>query len=361
MIMRLLLVEDTDSDIDACLSTVKRYNKQKDYKIDCVVTKSKDQALSVLDSSFDGAIIDLKLSNGGNDAEGNDVIADIQNKRRIPLIILSGTPENAQAECSYLGCFKKGTIEYGEIFDKFYEIYKTGLTKIMGGRGVIEDAMQEIFWGHLLPHLDVWKQYGSEGKETERSILRLVLNHLHELLGNDENASHPEEMYIYPPLQKGFKTGSILKQKLGSGLCVVLNPACDLVMRATGQIKTDRLLLVEIDDESKAYKHILEKLGTEEEKRHILNKFFSNSYSQFYHWLPTTTFFPGGFVNFRKLSTMSLKQCLKDYDLPRTQVSSHFVKDILSRFSSYYSRQGQPDIDFDQIITRILTAQEATG
>lgn len=355
MEMRLLLVEDTDSDIEACLSTVKRYNMQKEYTIDCVVKKSKDEALSALDSTFDGAIIDLKLSSGSDTTEGNDVIADIHSRRRIPLIILTGTPENAQAECSYLGCYKKGEIDYGEIFDKFYEIYKTGLTRIMGGRGVIEDAMQGIFWGHLLPHLDTWKKYSSEGKETERSILRLVLNHLLELLGNDENPSHPEEMYIFPPLQKGFKTGSIIKQKAGSGHCIVLNPACDLVLRAAGQMKTDRLLLVEIDNESKCYTHILEKLGGDDEKKQILNKFFTNSFSPFYHWLPATTFFPGGFVNFRKLSTMSLKQCLKDYDSPHTQVSTHFVKDILSRFSSYYSRQGQPDIDSANAIARILT------
>lgn len=352
--MRLLLVEDTDSDIEACLSTVKRYNKQKEYKIDCVVKKTKNEALSALDSSFDGAIIDLKLSVGSDSTEGNDVIADIHNKRRIPLIILTGTPQDAQSECSYLGCFKKGEIDYGEIFDKFYEIYKTGLTKIMGGRGIIEDAMQEIFWGHLLPHLDTWKKYSSEGKETEKAILRLVLNHLLELLGNDENLSHPEEMYIFPPIQKGFKTGSIVKQKVGNGLCIVLNPACDLVLRAAGQMKTDRLLLVEIDDESKGYKHILEKLAGDDEKKQILNRFFSNNFSPFYHWLPATSFFPGGFINFRKLSTMSLKQCLKDYDPPHTQVSSHFVKDILSRFSSYYSRQGQPDIDCANSIDRIL-------
>lgn len=354
MEIRLLLVEDTGTDIEACLSTVKVYNKKYEHKINCLVAKTKDEALKVLDSSFDGAIVDLKLEEGSDSTEGNDVVADIHSKWRIPLIILSGTPGSAQAECCYLGCFKKGEIEYGDIFDKFYEVYKTGLTKIMGGRGIIEYAMQEIFWGHLLPHLDTWKKYSSEGKETERSILRLVLNHLLELLGSDENPAYPEEVYISPPIQKGFKTGSIVKQKAGNGLFIVMNPACDLVLRAAGQMKTDRLLLVEIDDEAKGYKHILEKLADDDEKKQLLNRFFSNNFSQFYHWLPATSFFPGGFINFRKLSTMSLKQCQRDYDPPHTQVSSHFIKDILSRFSSYYSRQGQPDIDYESTIDRIV-------
>lgn len=312
--MRILLVEDTESDIETCLTTVRVYNKQNKHQIKCVVTKTKGEALEELDSSFDGAIVDLKLTEGSESTEGNDVISDIHSKWRIPIIILSGTPESAQAECCYLGCFKKGEIEYREIFDKFHEIYKTGLTKIMGGRGVIEDAMQKIFWDHLLPHLDTWKKYSSEGKETERPILRLVFSHLLEFLGNDENPSHPEEMYIFPPIQRGFKTGSIVKQKAGNGFCIVLNPACDLVLRAAGQMKTDRLLLVEIDDESKGYKHILEKLADDADKKQILSRFYSNNFSPFYHWLPTTSFFPGGFINFRKLTTLSLKQCIKDYD-----------------------------------------------
>jgi DNA-binding response OmpR family regulator len=89
MEMRILLVEDTDSDIEACLSTVHRYNKQKEYEIVCVVKKSKDEALSALDSSFDGAIIDLKLSAGSDSTEGNDVISDIHSKWRIPIIIFN--------------------------------------------------------------------------------------------------------------------------------------------------------------------------------------------------------------------------------------------------------------------------------
>ncbi|MFQ2549269.1 hypothetical protein ACK305_18520, partial [Aeromonas caviae] len=36
------------------------------------------------------------------------------------------------------------------------------------------------------------------------------------------------------------------------------------------------------------------------------------------------------------------------YDKPLIQISPAFVKDIVSRFSSYYARQGQPDIDHEK-------------
>ena len=35
---------------------------------------------------------------------------------------------------------------------------------------------------------------------------------------------------------------------------------------------------------------------------------------------------------------------------PDLQISPPFVRDILARLSSYYARQGQPDIDFHNFI-----------
>jgi hypothetical protein len=180
------------------------------------------------------------------------------------------------------------------------------------------------------------------------------LNHLMQLLDDDEEECFPEEVYIHPPLQDGLRTGSIVKRKEDKKLSVVLTPACDLVIRESGQVKTDKILLVEIDEETKVYGHILDKMATKEEKEKTLQTILNNRHSLYHHWLPTTTFFPGGFINFRKLSTLSKKDCLKQYDAPDIQVSPHFVKDILSRFSSYYARQGQPHVECSQIINKIV-------
>jgi len=47
---------------------------------------------------------------------------------------------------------------------------------------------------------------------------------------------------------------------------------------------------------------------------------------------------------------------LKKYDMPCIQVSPQFVKDILARFSSYYARQGQPEIESNEMIKEIVTS-----
>lgn len=359
--IRILLVEDAASDIEACTSTIKRYERQKKRQIECISARTEAEAHSQLNGSYDGAIIDIKLKNDKAGTAGNDVISEIYKTWRIPIVVLTGTPENASHGCNFVGLFKKGEVSYENIFDLFYDIYNTGLTKIMGGRGKIEEELTRVFFNNLLnpKNKDSWITHGrTDSPKTEKALLRFTLNHLMQLLYDDEDECFPEEVYIHPPLQAGLRTGSIVRNKKDNNFFVVLTPPCDLVLRESGQIKTDKILLVEIDEEDKVYGYSLGRAETETEKQKILQTILNNRHSLFHHWLPVTTFFPGGFINFRKILSLNKKVCEKEYDKPDIQISPYFVKDILSRFSSYYARQGQPDIDCAQIISKIITTCE---
>ncbi|MEM8452862.1 response regulator, partial [Morganella morganii] len=74
-----------------------------------------------------------------------------------------------------------------------------------------------------------------------------------------------------------------------------------------------------------------------------------NNKTGYYHWLPKVDFFPGGTINFRRVSTYSECELDTDFHKSNLQISPSFIKDIVSRFSSYYARQGQPDIEYDII------------
>jgi hypothetical protein len=193
-------------------------------------------------------------------------------------------------------------------------------------------------------------------------------------------------VYLCPPLVGGLQTGSIVKRKRDEAMFVVLNPACDLVVRRNGDFKTDRILLAEIDGdilidevtgrqnsrnaaelksiesckhhnpESKSYKRTL---GYQKEAiERCVSGLFRNTYDHFHHWLPKTALFLGGFINFRKLSTLTKDDFGREFDPPQIQISPSFVKDVVSRFSSYYARQGQPDIDCKDIISALTAPGE---
>ena len=87
--LRLLIVEDNQRDLRSFRNSVNRYSHEKKRHIESVECQDLDEALKMLDNSFDGAIIDLKLAHQGD--EGNQVIEKIiESFYRIPVAIFTG-------------------------------------------------------------------------------------------------------------------------------------------------------------------------------------------------------------------------------------------------------------------------------
>ena len=149
--LRLLIVEDDEQDLEACRDSVERYVDEKNRDIELVECKTLDEALSKLDSSFDGVIIDLNLAGEGD--EGNQVIKKIDELfLRIPIAIFTGHPANSDEilndQVLHLGVYTKGETRYEELLDHFWNIYNQGSTPIMGGRGIIDPDLTKVLLRH---------------------------------------------------------------------------------------------------------------------------------------------------------------------------------------------------------------------
>lgn len=352
--MKLLLIEDDEEDVAVCKTSAHRYMHEFDRRIQIVECGSAEEALPILDSSFDGAIVDLKLR--GKPGEGNAILASLRSScTRIPVVILTGTPDDFTHGFTIIGLFKKGEVEYQKVFDTLWNFVSTGITRIMGGRGVIEQTLTDIFARNIIPHIDSWVDYAAADPSlTERAMLRHVVNHLSQLLDDDSDKFFPDEFFIIPPLHVSTKTGGIFKQRSSGEYFVVLNPACDLVIRGGGTFKTDRVLLAHLDTFDESVGQQLGKTTKSAARKDLLSNAFRNNYVSHLHWVPQTAVFEGGFINFRKLLTLGPEECAADFEGPVVQISPSFVKDIISRFSSYYARQGQPDIDSSRVIQALL-------
>ena len=358
--LRLLIVEDIEQELESFRDDLEDYTHEKARDIDLVECKKLEEALDKLDNSFDGAIIDLKLANYRSN-EGSQVVEKIKESFfRIPIAIFTGNPgewdHDLDEKIMLLGVFTKGETEHYELLDRFWEIYDTGLTRIMGGRGLIEQRLSEVLLKNLLPQIDPWISYGEKDSErTEKALLRYTLNHLFQLLEEDEEHCFPEEFYLYPPVSEEITTGSIVNEKTSDQSFVVLSPACDLVIRRNGEFKTDRILLVEIESEDNVVNAALDGITRTRSKENKPRDVFNNNYTDYYHWVPETNSFEGGFLNFRKLHALKQTVFNEKFGKPSIQISPFFLKDIVSRFSSYYARQGQPDIDSEDFVIRYTT------
>lgn len=353
--IKLLVIEDDPQDIRTCRNTVERYRLEKQRHVELVECKDLGEAFDRLDNSFDGAIVDLRLGDEGD--EGNQVIQRIRERYyRLPVAILTGTPSAADQEFPFIGVFKKGELGsgYEDLLDRFWSIQQTGLIRILGGRGVIEARLAEAFSNNILPQIEKWESYGeANSARTENALLRHTLNHLIQLIDEDIERYYPEEFYLHPPPGKNVRTGSILKAKESGQRYAVLSPDCDLVVRSNGKRNTDRFLLVEVVSPDAVYGWFdIQSLGAmSQDKKATARRALENNGPRHYHCLPQTDFFPLGFLNFRSVSTVGVDHIGEKFELPpEAQISPPFVKDIVARFASFYARQGQPDVDFTQLV-----------
>lgn len=340
--IRVRIVEDNKGELETYKMNIEDFNSNGELPFESEIARTLDEALKMADSSFDVALVDIRL---GKDTDGgNTVIEQIIDTFRMPVVVVTGTSGRVDSQ---LECVKiSSRIDpFMQVLAEIVTIYKTGITKILGGRGEIERAMDKVYRQNIVLRLDSWKSYVEEGKDTERALLRLTINHLLELLQNDTSTCFPEEMYIYPPMSNEIKTGNIVREKEGDRIFIVLSPACDLVVRPSGQRNTDRILLCRILDSIPNIDKILGGNENEDNKITRISRQLSKNEKANYHWLPNTGDFEGGFINFRRITTLSIDEYNRDFNDPVVKVSSFFIRDIIARFSSYYARQGQPDFD----------------
>lgn len=361
--MKLIIVEDDNDQITAYRDSISALNAEGDIQIEePKIVGTLTDALSAIESeNFDAAVVDLKLSNG-QDYEGNDIIKQIVNIKRFPVFVYSahlGDLDPAVPESFFFQKFEKtGTVLLRDILIKIRDIYKTGVTKILGRGGTIEKHLIDIFWKHVAESFDNLCRKGID----EKQLLRYITGHLYEYLELGETDGTfkkylPEEVYIKPSIKSQFFTGSIIKEKNGDKKFIILTPQCDIVNK-----KAKHLLLASMgnltenpiqDWKSKSSAEIPEALPEEqreartEEKEtaaEILQKVVNNNGPYKYYFLPPSSNFEGGLVNFQELESVESSNIGERFDIVAA-VNSQFLKDIVAKFSFYYSRQGAPEIE----------------
>lgn len=361
---RLLIVEDDKNEIinyKDNLDLFNEINEKEDFVIEIDIKNTLQDGINAIkNNKYDGAIVDLRLKQDNTEAaEGNEIIKSIVGNLRMPAIVVSGflgdlDPE-LKNETSLLRFYDRGSIEIVEILDVFKKIYNTGITKILGEDGLIIKELTKIFWERISTNLEYWISESDDSNKIEKIVSRYIINHLKEGFEIDENGKfevyHSSEFYIVPPIKKNFFTGDIV-EKDGENY-IILMPPCDMATDG----KVQNIVLGKIEDINfshiKNAKKKLEKNNLDDKSKFKILGLLNNTYSLNYHFLPQTNAFQGGFIDFRKIKSIKINELKNEYIRVGT-ISSEFIKDIIARFSQYYSRQGQPNLDISEIYRKIL-------
>lgn len=349
--MIVLLVEDTETAIKTCNEYAQKYT-ESGKKISIIVARTVADAFDKLSCKIDVAIVDIKLKSEKNG--GNDVVSKMQELcLRIPTVFHTGTPDDVQVE-NVLKVFTRGD-GYPKIFDYLLEVYNTGITEILGKHGFLEEQINNFYNSVFWVTRDSWISKGKEysAEVVKKSLLRTVIYHLENILENNSEKTFYEEFYLCCS-NDDLHTGSIIKRKEDNKNYIVISPACDLVKRPGGNRNTNIITLCEIDP-IELHGFMLktdsdDQLG--KDKKNIIKNLLANTKNR-YHWIPKIDSFSGGLLDFTKTISMTESKINELYDLLNIRISPPYLKNILSRFSSYYARQGQPDLDVDAFVERL--------
>ncbi|UPK52838.1 response regulator (plasmid) [Bacillus sp. H8-1] len=362
--LKLLIVEDDHTQIEMYKDNIELYNYKMQQSIEPVCIDNLEEGLQALQNpDYDAAIVDLKLSPGDQDGKGNQIISKIKSSLRIPMVIISGYPQDLDPEYKssnnpFIKVHRKDD-NFNEILDNIVAIYKTGITNILGRKGHIEEYLSNIFWNHISSTIDFWKEQVVSEENIEKVLLRYTLSHLQEHLELSDTQDGfeeylPIEMYVSPPIKKNAFTGDIIRYTEDGSYWIILNPSCDMAQTKAKDVTIARIEKVE-NDYILNLKRSIQK-STEEgalSKQIELENLLKNSGSLKYHFLPSCSCFEGGFINFQKVQSVRYKSLNVKYSRVAS-VTDRFAKDIIARFSSYYSRQGQPDFNTSKILLELL-------
>lgn len=354
--LNILLVEDNDSDISTFESSLEFFEVENGIKIDLSIAKDFETAVELVHAKiFDGIVLDLSLKN--SDLGGKQIIDNIlQKKMIIPIIVYTGTPDDI-SEYQFIDVYRKGEAEsvISEILNDLKKTKDFGFNDIFNAKGEIQEFLKDVFYQNIYHQKKHWIKY-SDKESVKKAILRHTLNHLTQHIDQTDNKYFLEEMYIYPPIDKSIKTGSIVKNLSENQYHIVLTPACDFA-----QSKARCILLAEIIEPVRYISTYLPGDQPTTKRKDKLKPLIANKKQEF-HYLPQFLPFLGGFIDFTSVRSYSLDELQEQFSEVKIQISPYFISDILGRFSSYYARQGQPDLHHeDDYIIELLSINTASS
>ncbi len=351
--MNLLIVEDDKTAIESYSDNIQSFNKTSDIKISFVVKEDLSSAKDALISpDFDGAIVDLKLS-ASNQLEGLEIVNEIEENQRFPIYIVSGSIAQVTKEENSFFKKKSRDSNFKEILNEIVQIYQTGITKILGKKGDFDKYLNNIFWKHLSNSMEFWINDSTRtSEEKQKSLLRHTISHMHEYIDEEVEKYHPSEFYIIPPIKTDLYTGDIVKYN-GERL-IVLTPSCDMVLRSEGR-NAERILfckILELKDKVENISSLTMTTSKNNRTRTKIESLIDNK-KQNTHFIPVSKSIEAGIIDFQStcsFETLEVEEYIKSGEMKRlATISLPFIKDIISRYTSYFARQGSPDFDIDEV------------
>lgn len=364
--INLFIIEDDPSLRQNYERSIKLFNSKNDINfIHTIIDNLTNGLATAQEVYFDAAIIDLKLSSTDEVGSGNQIIEKILELKRYPIFIVTARPdmlddsfEEYSGTC-FFQIFERTSKKVYDILKLIVKIHKTGITKLLSKKGLIDEHLDAIFWKHISKSMNYWINEVENTEDINEILTRYVCLYLLEYLGIDKVGDlekyHPAEVYHYPPISDRPCTGDIISKNNTN--FIIISPACDVVVQEDGKRNADHFILCRLIDikEDQYIKNYIDNASNTTKKN--ANRIIKNKKGR-YHFLPPYDNIEGYLIDFEQLQFVNVDD-IESYTRFAT-VSAPFIKNIRTRLFSFLSREGQPDFNNDLICSKIKAMADDT-
>lgn len=349
--IKLLILDDDNEVIKDFTRSIELFNENNQkYKVLGYNHETMDLSIikNKINPEIHGVIIDMKW---GKENDYGVNIIEIAKNKLVPFVIYSGNDFDLGTQNDLMKFISK-TTEMNAVIEHFVNLYNTNMFEVFGENGLLMKEIKEIFWNHAAFHISEWKDFPQFNKSSR--LMRYIVSRMYNKLmitedGKNSDSIYSSEYYINPPSRDIIHSGLVVKEISTNKKFVVMNAACDMERGLP-----DKIILCENNNTLRnKFVDGLKKASNSDGRSKLKNKFKSiikNSNSQYQYLPPYKSIIQEMFLDFQMISSVDKKCAVDNEKYEKLYTINPIVfKDIQYRFSHYYARQGQPELDENEI------------
>ncbi len=356
MKLNLLIVEDVPRIVSSWEEKIAFYAVEDKpvYALNATfVTNLQDAQKAIENTTFDAAVIDIRLDEGGDQTfHGNTVLAELASKSLTVCAVYTGEPGTEVVEehqRDFVKVFQKGEGEIEHILE-WLDSKADMISAIQTMQGSFKKSMAKAFTHSIWPRWSYWLNEEQDQDFASNALTRHMATHLHASFLNEVAAVHPEEYYFIPPLQDRLDTGDIIHQD--ENYFILVTPRCDLAREQNPTFQLVKLADKKTDWEALHHEKIngANRKAKDRASKDIRNLVNHGDRSPKLHFVPQFKLSSGEelgpfHAQFNFMTCLEATAEVRS-DLSEQRVatlSNEFVPSLVERLGAYFSRIGTPD------------------
>lgn len=334
-----------------------------------LVTSFSDGMAALDRSRYDLLVLDLKddaragaIALEEDKAKpGLDLLTRIKTTRFVPVVFYTALPEQvADLKSAFVRIVEKteGMVKVRQ------EISSLLSTKLPLLSRYLEEQQRKYFWDFVESE---WGEAELAGATVDLAYLmarRLAAALRSEFsrtaaseIGGADAAPgeahkiHPMEYYIFPPVDRFWSAGDIIRRKGSYDYSVVVTPTCDFAQNNAQFFVIAKCLLLTTFDEYARWCGAEKPPAFGGNPDKITELIRDNRRQKDrYKFLPGTHSFPDLVADLQQLESLEVAQ--QDSFDRIASMDSPFAETLLARFARFYGRIATPDLDLDLALSR---------